>query len=294
MNVPKDKSEDKLNREIISSSHINFLFGAGVNGKGFPQISGFTKTNELLSRKVSNYKACNFENSINTLNKDEREEVCKQFKDEFFAFIKKIDYKNESLVNLRELFKTTYEVVESCENRQIDMKQVNIYTLNYDNIVNNILDKLGYINNEISASNLNTNIKLLDIVSYDYKLKKYIPNFMISKLHGDINNPILPGNNKYEDSLASEYFEINYRMKENLFKQNSVLFVIGYSCNDDDINKILIDCINNGLVVYWYKYKKDDKVLTHSNHKQLIVIEPDKKPCDTTLKCKNDLEEVCK
>lgn len=29
---------------VLSSSHINFLFGAGVNGKAFPQLKSFTDT----------------------------------------------------------------------------------------------------------------------------------------------------------------------------------------------------------------------------------------------------------
>ena len=34
----------QFEKNIIASSHINFLFGAGVNGKAFPQLEGFEKT----------------------------------------------------------------------------------------------------------------------------------------------------------------------------------------------------------------------------------------------------------
>ena len=39
-----------LNKNLISSSHINFLFGAGVNGRAFPQLNGFIETIELLNQ----------------------------------------------------------------------------------------------------------------------------------------------------------------------------------------------------------------------------------------------------
>lgn len=39
-------------KNIISSSHINFLFGADVNGRAFPQLNGFKDTIKLLSSFV--------------------------------------------------------------------------------------------------------------------------------------------------------------------------------------------------------------------------------------------------
>ena len=45
-------------------------------------------------------------------------------------------------------------------------------------------------------------------------------------------------------------------MKEKLSRENSVLIVIGYSGNDEHINKILKDCISSGLTIYWFKFKK--------------------------------------
>ena len=53
-------NEDKMQKEIltfrseiISSSHINFLFGAGVNGSALPQLTNasFKKTSDLLGAK---------------------------------------------------------------------------------------------------------------------------------------------------------------------------------------------------------------------------------------------------
>lgn len=47
---------------------------------------------------------------------------------------KNINLESDSLIKLQNLMKSIYKVVEESENRQRDMKQINIYTLNYDNI----------------------------------------------------------------------------------------------------------------------------------------------------------------
>lgn len=283
----------KNDKNVISSAHINFLFGAGVNGRAFPQLNGFTKT--IVELKTFLHKEIDdFEAAINELSSECcKDYVYSRFSEEFKEFEEKIDYSNKSLIHLSELFSTIYKIVEDSENRQRDMKQINIYTLNYDNIVENILDSLGFMNNSVSACNLGENIKFLDMVAYDYTTYKFMPTFMISKLHGDINKPIYPGINKYETSLSSEYFEINFRMKEQLCKYNSVLFVIGYSCNDKHINKILLDCMKHGLMIYWFKYSESDKILEECPEKQIIVKDNDyKTPQDTTLICSQFFKSI--
>lgn len=138
------------------------------------------------------------------------------------------------------------------------MKQINIYTLNYDTIIENILEKLGYLYNAISASNNSSKAGLIDVIGYDYNIKRYIPTFMISKLHGDIEKPIIPGKAKYKEILNEDYFEVAFNMKEQLCRPNSILIIIGYSGRDKHINKILEDCLNAGLTIYWYKYSESD------------------------------------
>lgn len=51
-----EKFSDKFDMKILSSSHLNFLFGSGVNGKAFPQFNGFTKTLDSLKNADSGLK----------------------------------------------------------------------------------------------------------------------------------------------------------------------------------------------------------------------------------------------
>ena len=281
--------------EIISSSHINFLFGAGVNGSALPQLTNasFKKTSDLLGQKGVNLKN-GIESAIDQLkNAEERNDVKQTFMEEFKAFheVALSNKDSKSIDNLRSLLSMTYSIVAKSENRKASMKQVNIFTLNYDKIVEVLLDELGYFYNSVSASNSSSKLFLKDVIGYDYVSKRYIPSFMISKLHGDIDRPIIPGKKKYEEILTPDYFEVAFQMKEKLSRENSILIVIGYSGHDDHINDIVKDCIHNGLTVYWYLYGMEDEGNDLPFDKNSIrIVKQREEGQDTTFNCWEDLK----
>lgn len=201
--------------------------------------------------------------------------------------------KDMSLINLEKMLRKTYLLVNESQNRNPSMKQINIFTLNYDQIVEKTLSGLGYFFSEISASNTTTRAMLLDVIGYNFNVKKYVPTFMVSKLHGDIDNPIIPGKSKYQEMLNEDYFEIAFNMKEKLCRQNSILIVIGYSGRDEHINKILKDCLNAGLTIYWYKFAKMDIVPFEENNQIIVRQQEDySNPQDTTANGYRDMEQV--
>lgn len=272
---------NKFDSKILASAHINFLFGAGVNGSAFPQINKFKKSikllQELLGKEVNN-----FEEGIDNLSsREDREAVLTAFIEEFNQF--EIDNNNTSIKNIEYLFSNINKLVEESENRTRTTKQVNIYTLNYDLIVENALERMGFLCNSISSSNIINHDKFFYMVGYNFILNKFVPTYLVSKLHGDISNPILPGVNKYDSMMQANRFEILFKMKEKLSRMNSVLFVIGYSGYDEHINKILKDCISSGLTIYWFKYKKDDYIPTNIAN-DVLIIENDSN-IDTSLVC---------
>lgn len=201
--------------------------------------------------------------------------------------------KDKSLINLEKMLRKTYLLVNESQNRNPSMKQINIFTLNYDQIVEKTLSGLGYFFSEISASNTTTRAMLLDVIGYNFNVKKYVPTFMVSKLHGDIDNPIIPGKSKYQEMLNEDYFEIAFNMKEKLCRQNSILIVIGYSGRDEHINKILKDCLNAGLTIYWYKFAQMDIVPFEENNQIIVRQQEDySNPQDTTANGYRDMEQV--
>lgn len=296
----EDKDTVTLSKNIIASTHINFLFGAGVNGKALPQLKNFKDTLakiEEFGGDVSN----GLESGIDNIESEhERKEIKRVFIEEFKRFYGQAMNvagwdENESLKNLKILLRKTYAVIHETQNRNPSMKQVNIYTLNYDDIVEKTLAQLGYFYNAISASNTATKAVLMNVIGFDYKMRKYIPSFMVSKLHGDIDKPIIPGRAKYRDMLNEDYFEIAFNMKEQLCRYNSILIVIGYSGRDNHINKILQDCINAGLTIYWFKYGENDCVpFTSSQHINIIEQKSYSSPEDTTKVCYDMMENEWK
>lgn len=281
---------------ILSSSHINFLFGAGVNGKAFPQLKSFTDTLSKIEELGGNIES-GLESGIDSLSSSAHKKIVKDvFIKEFMEADAKMNEKfgkDMSLMNLEKMLRKTYLLVNESQNRNPSMKQINIFTLNYDQIVEKTLSGLGYFFSEISASNTTTRAMLLDVIGYNFNVKKYVPTFMVSKLHGDIDNPIIPGKSKYQEMLNEDYFEIAFNMKEKLCRQNSILIVIGYSGRDEHINKILKDCLNAGLTIYWYKFAQMDIVPFEENNQIIVRQQEDySNPQDTTANCYRDMEQV--
>lgn len=199
---------------ILSSSHINFLFGAGVNGKAFPQLKSFTDTLSKIEELGGNIES-GLESGIDSLSSSAHKKIVKDvFIKEFMEADAKMNEKfgkDMSLINLEKMLRKTYLLVNESQNRNPSMKQINIFTLNYDQIVEKTLSGLGYFFSEISASNTTTRAMLLDVIGYNFNVKKYVPTFMVSKLHGDIDNPIIPGKSKYQEMLNEDYFEIAFK-----------------------------------------------------------------------------------
>lgn len=281
---------------ILSSSHINFLFGAGVNGKAFPQLKSFTDTLSKIEELGGNIES-GLESGIDSLSSSAHKKIVKDvFIKEFMEADAKMNEKfgkDMSLINLEKMLRKTYLLVNESQNRNPSMKQINIFTLNYDQIVEKTLSGLGCFFSEISASNTTTRAMLLDVIGYNFNVKKYVPTFMVSKLHGDIDNPIIPGKSKYQEMLNEDYFEIAFNMKEKLCRQNSILIVIGYSGRDEHINKILKDCLNAGLTIYWYKFAQMDIVPFEENNQIIVRQQEDySNPQDTTANCYRDMEQV--
>lgn len=271
----KGTGMDKFDRNKLSSCYINFLFGAGVNGAAFPQVENFKKAMDFMKTAKPDLENEAFEKMIDKLEKEDRAEARRLFIEEFKEKEKQIDWDCQSIKNIKNMFRVTYRLIYESENRKEAMNQVNIFTANYDFIVEDSIKELGYLCNYVSASNVENNDKFFNIVGRDYSLKREVPTFLVSKIHGDISDPVLPGSDKFDSVLRVNKFEIFFKMKEKLSRYNSILFVIGYSGRDEHINRILKDCVEAGLTVYWFKYKEED-IIPNSIENKVVSIENEK------------------
>lgn len=279
----------EFDSKIISSCHINFLFGAGVNGGAFPQLDNFKETIGAIKGYIGDYPNLGFEDAFDKLDDKQKDEVRELFIKEFNEHLDELNINHDSVTNLQNLLAKINEIVDKSENRNHSMKQINIFTANYDDIVERLLKRLGYLYNSISATNFENHNQFFNMVGYDFIYRKFIPTFFVSKIHGDINDPILPGLNKYDKALEANKFEILFKMKEKLLRPYSLLFVIGYSGRDEHINKILNDCVKGGLTIYWFKYSESD--IVPDSFKNDVIIFNNDGHIDTTLLFTNKLRE---
>lgn len=70
----KNTENGPLTRSILSSTYINFLFGAGVNGVALPQLSGFDKTIEQIKNCGGNCTD-GLETGIDSINDPDKREL---------------------------------------------------------------------------------------------------------------------------------------------------------------------------------------------------------------------------
>lgn len=310
-NVSKIKNENQINmeiikryrlREILASANISFLFGSGVNGRAFPQLAGFTETNEFLDKKYIGESNL-FEEKLNSLDESDRNKANELFVKEFNIAEKNIDMEHSDIKDIENLIENIYRLVETTENRQDSSYKVNLFTLNYDDIVETILKNKSYVNNVLSADSYKKT-NFFDVIGYNFKYNKSIPTFITAKLHGSVDRGVLaqdaiiyPGNKKYETALGSKFFELMFLMKEELIKQNAVLIVIGYSGNDEHLNGIISDAIESSLTVVWFKYDNTNDVIPETINKhgnKVIVIDQLEGKIGTAKRCSNIIEGVLK
>lgn len=290
MNIFTEADKGRTSK-ILSSSHINFMLGAGVNGKTLPQMKDMIKTRTLLEKHLER-KINNFESDLNEItSKTKQTQIMKTFIGELKDCIEKVDNQSTDIKDIENLLQSVNNLVIQTENRNITMKQVNIYTTNYDSIVEDCLDRNGLLYNVISSSNYSNHDKFFEMIGYDYRKKKYVPTYLVSKIHGDLSDPILPNINKYDDTLQSKRFEILFNMRAQLSRPNSVLFVIGYSGGDKHINSIIHDCLSFGLTVYWFKYDNNERLPFDLEDKVVIVQQKNNlEKTNTTLNCKEVID----
>lgn len=306
----EEKTEKELNkelieryklREIFASANVNFLLGSGVNGRAFPQLVGFNKTNEFLDEKYEG-TSNSFEEKLNSLNGEERKIAEKLFVDEFNKAENELDMNSNDLQDIGALMKNVYTLVDTTENRQDSSYKINIFTLNYDDIVETILQEKSYMNNVLSADSYKKT-NFFDVIGYNFKYNKKVPTFITAKLHGSVEKGILkqdaiiyPGNKKYETALGPRFFELMFLMKEELIKQNAVLIIIGYSGNDEHLNGIISDAIESSLTVIWFRYNNDEDLPeTIKKHgDKVIIIDQLKDKIGTVKRCSNIIEGVLK
>lgn len=277
-----------LLQKVLGSCNINFLFGAGVNGGpngAIPSFDSFTDTiaemgNLGLPTDIGiewALRGCADEGI--------RVQVLNKFVEEFNGN-QNYQLNHPSLINLSNLLKAAHKAVSIAENRHPESKRINVFTLNYDRIVEELLDVSGFFNYALKKET--KSFLPFDVVGYDTAKRAFIPTFAVYKLHGSVNSGrvlkaediVFPGQDKL-GSVISNFYETLFAMKGELLRKNAALFVIGYSWADEHVNDIIGNAIDNGLTVAFPKYSENDE-LPPELEDRVEVIPPANPQSDTT------------
>lgn len=277
-----------LLHKLLGSCNISFLFGAGVNGRAFPFFAQFRDTIDRMHELGLSEDG--IEEALQGCDNDAiRKEVLSTFINEFNSKTYSLD--NQSLVNLRRLFSVTHRAVSRAENRHPESKRVNVFTLNYDRIVEEILETSGYFNYVLKRDT--KSFLPFNVVGYDTQTRAFLPTFAVYKLHGSVGADrqlasegiVFPGQDKL-GSIISEFYETLFAMKSELLRKNAALFVIGYSWSDEHVNSVIDSAIDSGLTVVFPQYNIDTAIPDWLAGRVIIIPpgepEEDGKPCDTT------------
>ena len=81
MTTEKEQEKVKFDSRILSSSYLNFFFGAGVNGESIKQMNDLVDTKKLIERKLGR-PVIHFESDLLEITKNDCDEVKKSFKKE--------------------------------------------------------------------------------------------------------------------------------------------------------------------------------------------------------------------
>lgn len=304
-------------RDVVQSSHINFLFGAGLSNPYLPllgdietRLSGEKSTAERIKIKKEYFEKVMLPNlevingNINTSKQDDFKATHKAYKN-FFEFVGHILLHRKNTIL---------------------SKQTNIFTTNIDILMETALEDLGIEYNDGFSGRLNSSFSLSNFKksilkrSLHFENVSEIPVFNLIKIHGSltwekIKDKILfsklkhfdtsllkktgetfdedykklaivnPEKKKIEETVIGlTYYELLRMYSSELEKENVVLFVMGFSMEDEHIREITIRSANSNptLKIYLFCHGKDsdskmkDKMkIGQLRYSNIEIIEPE-------------------
>lgn len=280
-------------KEVVQSSHLNFLIGSGLSTPFLPllgdietRLSNETKKVERVKIKKEYFEKVISPNldiisdTIDSTKKSDFEKTLKDYKD-FFEFLGRIllRRKNTILSKQTNIFTTNIDIL-----MEIALEESG---LEYND------GFIGRLNSVFSLSNFKKSIRKR---SLHFENVSEIPTFNLIKIHGSltwnkINDEVIfsklthfdksllnkkgknfedrysklaivnPEKKKLEETVVDLiYYELLRMYSSELEKENVVLFIMGFSMEDEHIREITIRTADSNptLKIYIFCYNKDD------------------------------------
>lgn len=318
-----DKKIQKI-KDIIQSSNINFLIGAGLSMPFLPSLNDIESRMNIATTEEDKTKICKeyFEKVMLPNSKivtqsfnDSLDETGLSEIQKYNVVIKQYERFFNQLANI--LFERKGTILS---------KQANIFTTNIDIFIekalenNNLNYSDGFSGNLEPVFDISNFKKTIHKRSLHFENTSEIPTFNLIKVHGSltwilnektkkisfcklshINADLLEQNLKsfqaeYEKILIVNpevtklnktvldviYYELLRFYSAELEKENSVLFVLGFSMEDEHIKEITLRSANSNptLTVYIFCHSKDKAEgmrakIGKLRYNNIEIIEPD-------------------
>lgn len=262
----KNDSFIKEIRKLMITKQLNFLIGSGASAKTIPLMGNVVDNSSLV---------------------EEVKEVSKKI-------LMNDETIQDNLKDYTRFLESVIDVINLSNSRQTP-KSVNLFTTNYDLYIEKAVDELtgirrfvfndganGYFHRLLESSNYNR------VVSYKGLNDNYIseiPSISLIKPHGSVNwsehdGTIIIGNDvsdspqtvkptgieERDTFLDNHYFEMLRIFQLELDKPQSILFVFGFSFQDQHIGKMVRRALQNPeLLVVAFGYTDEDKSYFLSN-----------------------------
>jgi len=304
-------------KQIIESSHLNFLIGSGASTPFLSILGG-------IENRLTNEKR-----------KNERIKIKKEYFKK--VIIPNLDITEDKTSGTRQLdlkktiehYKEFFEIISSIllkRKSTILSKQVNIFTTNIDILMETVLERSNLEYNDGFSGRLNSIFSLSNFKKSIYKRSLHfeniseIPIFNLIKIHGSLTwqntgkyilfsklkhfdrswldcanktfegkyktlSIVNPEKEKFEKTVIDlEFYELLRMYSSELEKENCVLFVIGFSMEDEHIREITLRVANSNptLKIFIFCHKKNevktmkDKIkLSELKYSNIELVEPE-------------------
>ncbi len=291
--VLKDSKEFK---HLLQSGRLSFLIGSGLSAPYLGILGDTEQELEIIRNAEYNNEAERLAAKDNIIKAYFDSCISPNYELRHNLQSGK-DFK-EVLENYSLLFQNIYRIILLRRNNLLFSKQVNLFTTNVDIFLEKSLESAGLEFNDGFAGTLEPSFNLSNFkkslykTSQHYDNKSEVPMFNLFKLHGsvtwrldgeviklDSNLEILksvrddiknydkftiinPTKEKLKDTtLDATHYDLLRMFSNELERENSVLFVMGFSFADEHIRKIVIRAIDSNptLIVYIFAYNHEAK-----------------------------------
>jgi hypothetical protein len=318
-------NNNKNIKKSIASANINFLIGSGVSApfletltdieKQLSAAEGLGMLNEEIRIKKEYFKKSIFGNMhLPSVQVRKGQDVLEQYK-EFYKTINALILQRESSLLSKQvnIFTTNVDIFSEIALEETGVEfndgfhgrfnpKYNVgnfkksyykTSLHYENTseipVFNIIKLHGSVSWRAEGKNieLDKDLKLVNeiqksLINEDDKFKENYDKLMI----------VNPSKKKFEDTVLNEtHYDLLRIYNNELEKENSVLFVMGFSFADEHIRELTLRVANTNptSIIYIFVYDKDDSEI----YKELENDAKNSNICLLTAK-KYDFEEINK